>query len=202
MLVLLVRQNWVPSYVEIEALGLCWFASNRCCHTWRSKLWACDGSAGSPALGTVIRGDRGFGPVLVLLARQHWVLSYVEIEALGLCWFSSIWCCHTWRWRLWAWAGSSALGAVIRGDRGFGPVMVLLVRQHWVLSYVEIEALGLCWFASIGCCHTWRSGLWTCAGSPALGAVLRGDRGLGPVLVLLVRQNWVLSYVVIEALGM
>ena len=155
MMVLLVRQHWVLSYVEIEALGLCWFASIRCCHTWRSRLWACDGSAGSPALGAVIRGDRGFGPVMVLLVRQHWMLSYVEIEALGLCWFASISCCHTWRWRLWAWAGSPALGAVIRGDRGFGPVLVLLVRQHWVLSYVEIEALGLCWFASIGCCHTW-----------------------------------------------
>ena len=69
------------SYVAIEALGLCWLPSIGRCHTWRSRLWACDGSAGSPALGAVIRGDRGFGPVLVC---QHWVLSYVEIEALGL----------------------------------------------------------------------------------------------------------------------
>ena len=140
---MMVRQHLVLSYVEIE-IG--------CCHTWRSRLWACDGS---PALGAVIRGDRGFGPVMVLLVRQHWVLSYVEIEALSLCRFSSIGCCHTWRLRLWACDGSAALGAVIRGNRGFGPVLVLLVRQHWVLSYVEIEALGLCWFASIGCCHTW-----------------------------------------------
>ena len=170
-----------------------------CCHTWKWRLWAW---AGSPALGAVIRGDRGFGPVMVLLVRQHWVLSYVEIEALGLCWFTSIGCCHTRRSRLWACAGSPALGAVIRGVRGFGPVMVLLVRQHWVLSYVEIEALGLCWFTSIGCCHTRRSRLWACAGSPALGAVIRGDRGFGPVMVLLVRQYRVLSYVEIEALGL
>ena len=47
------------------------------CHTWRSRLWAC---ACSPALSAVIRGDRGFGPVLVLLVRQHWVRSYVEIS--------------------------------------------------------------------------------------------------------------------------